>query len=144
MNKTFTVCKEKHTNKWYIVDAKNQRLGRLSTQIAKVLRGKNQTTYIPYLNNNNHIIVINAKHIVVTGNKKYQKEYKRHSGKPGGLKTEKFTELQSRIPERIIEKAVRGMLPKNTLGKQLFNKLKIYREDYHLHNAQSPEWIVLK
>nr|QJH88342.1 ribosomal protein L13 [Pterocladia lucida] len=144
MNKTFVTCIKKHNTKWYIVDANRQTLGRLSTNIATILRGKNQITYMPHLNNNSYIIVINAKDIIVTGKKKYQKQYKKHSGKPGGLKVERFIDLQNRIPERIIEKSVKGMLPKNTLGKQLFNKLKVYPGNNHPHEAQKPELISFK
>lgn len=141
MNKTSITT---YNSKWYIVDAQNQRLGRLSTHIATILKGKNKPTYTPYLENNNYIIVINAKDISVTGNKKYQKKYKRHSGKPGGLKVERFVDLQERIPERIIEKAIKGMLPKNNLGRQLFKKVRIYQDNKHPHDAQKPELILLK
>ena len=141
MNKTSITT---YNSKWYIVDAQNQRLGRLSTHIATILKGKNKPTYTPYLENNNYIIVINAKDISVTGNKKYQKKNKRHSGKPGGLKVERFVDLQERIPERIIEKAIKGMLPKNNLGRQLFKKVRIYQDNKHPHDAQKPELILLK
>ena len=142
MNKTFIVTDNK--DKWYLIDAYNQKLGRLSTQIATILKGKNDINYTPHVKSNNYVIVINARHILVTGNKKYQKTYKRHSGKPGSLKIENFISLQKRIPERIIEKSVKGMLPKNSLGRQLFSKLKVYKDDNHPHKAQKPKEFSVK
>lgn len=128
--------------KWYIIDAKDQHLGRLGSQIAYILKGKNKKTYLPYLENTINIIVINSKLIKITGKKREQKTYKRHSGKPGGLKIETFDKLNQRIPNRIIEKAIKGMLPKNTLGRNLFKKLKVYPTTVHPHSAQKP--IILK
>ena len=140
MNKTFIESNnnQKHQESWYLIDARNQKLGRLSTKIAYVLKGKNDITYTPHIKNKNYVIVINAKHVLVTGNKKYQKIYRRHSGKPGSLKIENFVSLQNRVPERIIEKSVKGMLPKNSLGSQLFSKLKVYEDNNHPHEAQQP------
>lgn len=125
--------------KWYVVDATNQRLGRLATEIAMILRGKNKPTYTPHIDTGDHVIVINAEKVVVTGKKSSQKLYRRHSGRPGGMKTETFNQLQARIPQRIIEQAVKGMLPKNSLGRQLFTHLKVYAGDAHPHQAQQPE-----
>ncbi|WP_299411213.1 MULTISPECIES: 50S ribosomal protein L13, partial [unclassified Acaryochloris] len=122
-----------------VVDAENQRLGRLATQIAMILRGKNKPTYTPFMNTGDFVIVVNAEKVTVTGNKGEQKLYRRHSGRPGGMKTETFNHLQGRIPERIIEKAVKGMLPKNALGRQLFRNLKVYAGPDHPHAAQKPE-----
>lgn len=139
MNKTVTF---KHNNKkWYLIDATNQNLGRLSTKIASILIGKDQINYTPYLSNNTYIIITNAKFITVTGQKKYQKIYKRHSGRPGGLKNETFRELQQRVPYKIIEKSVKGMLPKGVLGRRLFSKLKVYKDNNHPHSAQQPHII---
>nr|YP_007878207.1 50S ribosomal protein L13 [Calliarthron tuberculosum]AGA63818.1 50S ribosomal protein L13 [Calliarthron tuberculosum] len=143
MNKTF-ISKDDQQVKWYLVDAKNQTLGRLSSQIASTLKGKNNFHYTPDRINNSYIIVINAKDIQVTGNKKLQKLYYKHSGRPGGLKTETFEQLQKRIPTRIIEKSVKGMLPKNTLGRQLFRHLKVYSGNSHPHNCQKPTNLQLK
>nr|YP_009546440.1 ribosomal protein L13 [Gelidium gabrielsonii]AYO27788.1 ribosomal protein L13 [Gelidium gabrielsonii] len=144
MNKTYVTSIKDDQNKWYIVDAYNKNLGRLSTEVATILRGKNKTNYMPHIINNAYVIVINAEHIIITGKKEKQKLYKRHSGYPGGLKVENFTTLQNRLPERIIEKSIKGMLPKNSLGKQLFNKLKVYRSKTHPHSAQQPEQILVK
>ena len=139
MNKTLVPKLENIEKKWYVVDAENQRLGRLATEIANVLRGKNKPTYTPHLDTGDYVIVINAEKVVVTGRKSEQKLYRRHSGRPGGMKEETFAHLQGRIPERIIEKAVKGMLPKNTLGRNLFTNLKVYSGATHPHEAQKPE-----
>ncbi|AFY40559.1 LSU ribosomal protein L13P [[Leptolyngbya] sp. PCC 7376] len=125
--------------KWYVVDAADQRLGRLATEIAKTLRGKNKPEYTPHMDTGDFVVVINAEKVVVTGRKPEQKLYRRHSGRPGGMKVETFNQLQERIPERIIEKAVKGMLPKNALGRRLFTKLKVYAGAAHPHEAQQPE-----
>jgi large subunit ribosomal protein L13 len=124
---------------WYVVDAADQRLGRLATEIAMILRGKRKPQYTPHLDTGDFVIVLNAEKITVTGKKRSQKLYRRHSGRPGGMKTETFAKLQDRLPERIIEQAVKGMLPKNSLGKQLFTKLKVYAGDTHPHAAQQPK-----
>ena len=139
MNKTPLPTKETLEQKWYVVDAAEQRLGRLATEIAMTLRGKNKPTYTPHMDTGDFVIVINAEKVVVTGRKSDQKLYRRHSGRPGGMKTETFKHLQGRIPERIIEKAVKGMLPKNSLGRKLFTKLKVYAGPNHPHAAQQPE-----
>nr|YP_010952275.1 ribosomal protein L13 [Gloiopeltis furcata]WMP13944.1 ribosomal protein L13 [Gloiopeltis furcata] len=140
MNKTHIPIQKKKT-KWYLVDAKDKNLGRLSTQIAVILRGKNDVEYTPYIKSPSHVIVINAKKVSVSGQKKSQKTYKRHSGRPGGLKTETFEQLNKRIPNRIVEKAIKGMLPKGSLGKELFAQLKVYAGENHPHIAQRPELI---
>ncbi len=139
MNKTLVPTLDSIERKWYVVDAEDQRLGRLATQIANILRGKNKPTYTPHLETGDYVIVINAEKVVVTGKKSEQKLYRRHSGRPGGMKEETFATLQNRIPERIIEKAVKGMLPKNTLGRNLFTNLKVYTGANHPHEAQKPE-----
>jgi large subunit ribosomal protein L13 len=139
MNKTYLPPQADIDRKWYIVDASEQRLGRLATEVARVLRGKNKPMYTPSLDTGDFVIVINAEKIEVTGRKRTQKLYRRHSGRPGGMKTETFAKLQDRLPERIIEQAVKGMLPKNTLGRQLFTKLKVYAGSEHPHQAQKPE-----
>ena len=124
---------------WYVVDAADQRLGRLATEVAQVLRGKKKANYAPHMDVGDFVIVVNADKVVVTGKKSEQKLYRRHSGRPGGMKTETFNQLQARIPERIVEKAVKGMLPKNALGRQLFRKLKVYAGPEHPHAAQNPQ-----
>ncbi len=129
--------------KWYIVDAENHRLGRLATQIAMVLRGKNKPTFTPNIDTGDFVVVINAEKIQVTGKKGSQKLYRRHSGRPGGMKTETFDKLLVRIPERIIETAVKGMLPKNSMGRHLFTKMKVYAGTDHPHAAQKPEVMII-
>ncbi|MBE9177469.1 50S ribosomal protein L13 [Oculatella sp. LEGE 06141] len=139
MTKTYLPPNESIERNWYVVDAAEHRLGRLASEVAMVLRGKNKPTYTPHLDTGDFVIVINADKVKVTGKKRSQKIYRRHSGRPGGMKTETFAQLQSRVPERIIEQAVKGMLPKNTLGRQLFTKLKVYAGSEHPHHAQKPE-----
>lgn len=137
MNKTY-IPKKSAKHSWYLIDAKNQTLGRICTKIASILKGKTNSDYTPYFINESYIIVINAKHVQVSGRKKSQKIYYRHTGKPGSLKKESFEQLQTRIPSRIIEKAVKGMLPKNALGRTLFTHLKVYSTTFHPHDAQNP------
>ncbi len=139
MNKTPLPTKETLEPQWYVVDAAGQRLGRLATEIATILRGKNKATFTPHMDTGDFVIVVNAEKVVVTGRKSEQKLYRRHSGRPGGMKTETFNQLQQRIPNRIIEKAVKGMLPKNAMGRKLFTKLKVYNGAEHPHQAQKPE-----
>nr|WGH13807.1 ribosomal protein L13 [Lophurella pseudocorticata] len=129
-NKTI-VTKSETTIRWYIIDAKQYKLGRLSSKIAYILINKNSANYLPYQKENLKIIIINSKEIQVTGNKNKQKQYKRHSGRPGGLKIEIFEQLQKRIPNRILEHAIKGMLPKNSLGRQLIRNVKIYPDNIH-------------
>ncbi|NEO35385.1 MAG: 50S ribosomal protein L13 [Moorea sp. SIOASIH] len=144
MEKTHIPTKDSIEKKWYVVDATNQRLGRLASEIAIILRGKNKPTYTPHMDTGDFVIVVNAEKVMVTGRKRDQKLYRRHSGRPGGMKTETFAQLQARIPERIIEKAVKGMLPKNSLGRQLFKKLKVYTGNSHPHQAQQPQELTIK
>ncbi|MCC5658245.1 50S ribosomal protein L13 [Nostoc sp. XA010] len=137
--KTYLPSQATLEREWYIVDATDKRLGRLASEIAQVLRGKKKPEYTPHLDTGDFVIVINAEKVAVTGKKRTQKLYRRHSGRPGGMKTETFAKLQERIPERILEQAVKGMLPKNSLGKQLFTKLKVYAGPTHPHDAQKPK-----
>jgi large subunit ribosomal protein L13 len=125
--------------KWYLIDARGKTLGRLATLIAILIRGKHKSIYTPYLNSGDNVIVINAKDICITGKKAKQKIYRRHSGRPGGLKIETFEKLQDRIPERILEKAVKGMLPKGPLGRSMYRNLKVYSGEDHPHQSQKPE-----
>jgi large subunit ribosomal protein L13 len=143
MNKTPLPNPDTLDKKWYVIDAADQRLGRLATEIAMILRGKNKPTYTPHLDTGDFVIIINAEKVAVTGKKRQQKLYRRHSGRPGGMKVETFDKLQKRIPERIIEHAVKGMLPKNTLGRQLFTHLKVYAGGEHPHQAQKPEILAI-
>lgn len=139
MNKTPLPTQESLDPKWYVVDAADQRLGRLASKIATILRGKNKPIFTPHMDTGDFVVVVNAEKVSVTGKKPSQKLYRRHSGRPGGMKTETFAQLQARIPERIIEQAVKGMLPKNSLGRKLFTKLKVYAGATHPHQAQQPE-----
>nr|XP_004244291.1 50S ribosomal protein L13, chloroplastic [Solanum lycopersicum] len=123
---------------WYIVDATDKILGRLASTIAIHIRGKNLATYTPSVDMGAFVIVVNAEKVAVSGKKRSQKLYRRHSGRPGGMTVETFDQLQQRIPERILEHAVRGMLPKGRLGRQLFNHLKVYEGPDHPHDAQKP------
>ncbi|MCT7958121.1 50S ribosomal protein L13 [Laspinema palackyanum] len=143
MNKTYLPPQGSIEQKWYVIDAANQRLGRLAVEIARILRGKNKPTYTPHMDTGDFVIVVNAEKIEVTGKKRTQKLYRRHSGRPGGMKTETFAKLQNRLPERIIEQAVKGMLPKNSLGRQLFTKLNVYAGSEHPHAAQKPETLTI-
>jgi large subunit ribosomal protein L13 len=138
MEKTYLPPDSNADQKWFVVDAADQRLGRLATQIAMVLRGKNKPHYTPFMDTGDFVIVINAEKVGVTGKKSEQKLYRRHSGRPGGMKEETFADLQKRLPERIIEKAVKGMLPKTSLGRQLVTKLKVYAGPDHPHQSQQP------
>jgi large subunit ribosomal protein L13 len=139
MEKTYLPSQDSLEKNWYVVDAADQRLGRLASEIAMILRGKNKPTYTPHMDTGDFVVVINAEKVAVTGKKRTQKLYRRHSGRPGGMKTETFAKLQARVPERIIEQAVKGMLPKNSLGRQLFTKLKVYTGAAHPHQAQKPQ-----
>lgn len=138
MNKTITPSIDSINRQWYLVDAENQTLGRLATQVAAILRGKNKPNFTPHLDTGDFVVIVNAEKIQVTGRKGTQKLYRRHSGRPGGMKVETFNALQERIPERIVEKAIKGMLPHNALGRQLFRKLKVYKGSEHPHAAQNP------
>ncbi|MEB3184081.1 MAG: 50S ribosomal protein L13 [Cyanobacteriota bacterium] len=143
MNKTSQPSPDSLDRQWYVVDAADQTLGRLASEVARVLRGKNKPIYTPHLDTGDFVVVINAEKVRVSGNKPTQKLYRRHSGRPGGMKTETFAHLQARLPERIVETAVKGMLPHNALGRQLFRKLKVYRGAEHPHAAQQPQPLAL-
>ena len=129
--------------KWYVVDATDKTLGRLSTEIATILRGKHKPIYTPHVDTGDYIIVINAEKVKVTGKKYDQKMYRWHSGFMGGLKERTFSEVLEKNPERIIMKAVKGMIPKNSLGRQMLKKLKVYAGPEHNHAAQKPEALEL-
>lgn len=130
--------------KWYLIDAKDQVLGRLSTYVIKILKGKDSPSYLPYLDPNNYVIIINARQIKVTGRKSFQKIYYSHSSQPGHLKQETFKKLQIRLPKRIIKNSIKGMLSKGPLNKQLLAKLKIYDGQHHPHSAQQPQLLTIK
>ncbi len=136
--KTYVATPTDRERNWYVVDAAGHNLGRLSTQIADALRGKRKPTYTPHVDTGDFVVVINAEKITVTGNKRTEKRYYRHSGYPGGLKSRTLTEMLERRPEEVIRIAVRGMLPKNRLARKQLTKLKIYAGPDHPHAAQKP------
>ncbi len=137
--KTFSAKPETVKRDWFVIDAENKVLGRLATEVARRLRGKHKPEYTPHVDTGDYIVIINADKIAVTGNKEQNKMYHHHTGYPGGLKSMTLEKLRERAPERIIEKAVKGMLPKNPLGRAMFSKLKVYAGSEHGHTAQQPQ-----
>src|ERR1700757_1885866 len=135
---TFVPSGKDIDRKWYVVDANGQTLGRLATRAASVLSGKLNPKYVPYIDMGDHVIVINAEKVRLTGLKAQSKLYRRYTGFPGGLREESFTRLINRKPERVLEEAIKGMLPKTKMGRQMATKLKVYRGDKHPHQAQTP------
>lgn len=141
MRTTFMAKPNQVERKWYVVDAAGQTLGRLATEVATLLRGKHKPEFTPHVDTGDFVIVINADQVELTGKKWAQKTYYRHSGHPGGLKATVASDMRAKHPERLIEFAVKGMLPKNTLGRNQFKKLKVYAGSEHPHQAQKPvEW----
>jgi large subunit ribosomal protein L13 len=124
--------------KWHVVDASGQTLGRLATRVARILSGKDNPQYTPFLDTGDHVIVINAKDVKLTGLKGEKKVYHRYTGFPGGLRSEEFNKRMERRPEQVVEEAIKGMLPKSKLGRAMGSKLKVYRDDKHKHQAQKP------
>jgi large subunit ribosomal protein L13 len=143
MKKTYTPKPEDIEREWFVVDAKDQTLGRLATRIAQILRGKHKPIFTPHIDVGDFVIVLNCDKIRVTGNKLDDKMYYRHSGYPGGLRSRTLREMLEKHPERVIQLAVRGMLPKNKLGRKMLKKLKIYTGDNHPHEAQQPKVLEL-
>ena len=137
--RTYSPKASEITRKWYVIDAEDLVLGRLSTEVARILRGKHKPTFAPHLDTGDHVIVVNAEKVVLTANKAEQKIVYRHSGYPGGLKARSFADAQAAKPEEAVRRAVRGMLPKNRLGRQMLTKLKVYAGPNHPHSAQKPE-----
>lgn len=137
--KTFSAKSHEVKRDWLVVDASDKVLGRLATEIARRLRGKHKAEYTPHVDTGDYIIVTNAEKIIVTGRKFTNKMYYRHTGYPGGIKSDSFEKLQARNPVRIIELAVKGMLPKNPLGREMYRKLKVYIGNEHPHTAQQPK-----
>ena len=137
--KTYVAKPSEIERKWYVIDVADQILGRVATEIATVLRGKHKPEYTPFLDTGDYVIVVNADKIKVSGNKEKDKIYRRHSGYPGGLKEVTLGEVRAKHPERIIKQAVKGMLPKNALGRQMLKKLKVYAGPEHKNQAQKPE-----
>lgn len=137
--KTVSMRAQDVQRSWLVVDAENKTLGRLATEVARRLRGKHKPEYTPHVDTGDYVIVVNAEKVRVTGKKTTDKIYYRHSGYPGGIKAISFEHLRDKHPERIIEKAVKGMLPRNPLGRAMFRKLKVYAGGEHPHAAQQPE-----
>lgn len=143
MKTTFMANKANVERKWYVIDAEGKTLGRLAAEVAKLLRGKHKPTFTPHVDTGDHVIVINADKVNLTGKKLVQKTYFRHSGYPGGTTFITAGKMLADRPERVIEIAVKGMLPKNTLGRQMYRKLKVYSGPNHPHEAQKPETLEL-
>jgi len=141
--KTFSAKPTDITRDWFVVDATDQILGRLASQIALRLRGKHKAIYTPHMDTGDFIVVTNVEKLRVTGNKAEDKLYHRHTGYPGGIRTVNFTQMQQRFPGRVLEKAVKGMLPKGPLGYAMIKKLKVYAGPAHPHAAQQPKTLVL-
>ncbi|KTD17538.1 50S ribosomal protein L13 [Legionella jordanis] len=137
--KTFSAKTHEVKRDWYVIDASDKVLGRLATEIARRLRGKHKAEYTPHVDTGDYIIVTNAEKVTVTGRKFKEKMYYHHSGFPGGIKSTSFDKLQKKNPVRIIELAVKGMLPKNPLGREMYRKLKVYAGNEHPHVAQQPK-----
>ena len=137
--KTISAKADDAKRDWFLVDADGKTLGRLATEIARRLRGKHKTIYTPHVDTGDYIVVINAEKVRVSGNKAKNKMYYHHSGYMGGLKTTSFNDMIERTPERVIEIAVKGMLPRNPLGREMYRKLKVYAGPQHQHAAQQPQ-----
>lgn len=137
--KTFSPKQTDIDRKWYLVDARQQVLGRLATQVARILRGKHKPIFAPHVDVGDHVIIVNAEKIRLTGKKAEQKRYKHHSGYPSGLKETSYEKMLASHPERVLEHAIKGMLPKNRLGRKMIKKLRIYAGEAHPHTSQQPE-----
>lgn len=144
MSKTYSQKPSEVTRRWVLIDAKDAPLGRLSTEIAKYLIGKYKPTYTPHIDGGDYVVVINAAEVPVTGNKEEAKIYYRHSGFPGGIKDATLKEVREKFPERLIENAVKGMLPKNKLSPDRMQRLKVFVGSEHAHAAQKPEKVEVK
>ena len=141
--RTFSAKIETVERDWYLVDATNKPLGRLASEVAKRLRGKHKPVYTPHVDTGDYIVIVNARKIGITGNKLTDKQYFRHSGYPGGIKSMSLQKLLEKAPEQVIEKAVKGMLPKGPLGRAMFRKLRVYADAEHNHTAQQPKILAL-
>ena len=137
--KTFSAKPAEVKRDWYLIDATGKTLGRLATEVARRLRGKHKPEYTPHVDTGDYIVIVNAEKVRVTGNKTQDKMYYRHSGYPGGMKSASFEKMIEKAPERVIEIAVKGMLPKNPLGRAMYRKLKVYAGPDHSHAAQQPQ-----
>lgn len=144
MKTTVMAKSETVDRKWYVVDATNIPLGRVASQVAAVLRGKNKPIYTPHVDTGDYVIVINTDKMVLTGNKLTDKKYFHHSGYPGGIKEETYKDMMAKKSDFVLERAIKGMLPKNSLGKKMFGKLKVYKGSEHPHQAQQPVELKIK
>ncbi|MFN3219725.1 MAG: 50S ribosomal protein L13 [Acidimicrobiales bacterium] len=142
--RTYSPKASEITREWHIVDAEGLVLGRMATEVARVLRGKHKPTYAPHMDTGDHVIIINADKVVLTSEKAQSKLIHRHSGYPGGLKTQTYADLLSKRPAEAVRRSVRGMIPKNRLGRQQLTKLKVYGGPTHPHEAQKPQPLVLE
>jgi large subunit ribosomal protein L13 len=141
--KTFSAKPADVTHEWFVIDAQNKILGRVASEVARRLRGKHKAIYTPHVDTGDYIVVINAAQLVVTGNKNQDKIYYRHTGYPGGIRSQSFAQMQAKHPGRALEKAVKGMLPKGPLGYAMVKKLKVYGGSDHPHTAQQPRVLTL-
>ncbi len=139
LQKTYSPRPGDIVREWHVVDATDVPLGRLASTVAQLLRGKHRPTFAPHVDGGDYVVIVNAEKVAVTGNKETAKVYYRHSGYPGGLRSRTLAEMRSSYPERVIQSAVRGMLPKNRLGRQMLAKLKVYAGPNHPHAAQNPQ-----
>ena len=142
--KTFMQKKEEVKRNWYIIDAKDETLGRLASTVANILHGKNKSTFTPHIDGGDYVIVINASGINLTGNKLDKKKYYNHSGYPGGLRERKASIMKEKYPIEMVERAIKGMLPKGRLGRDMYSKLFVYADDKHNHQAQKPMELKVK
>lgn len=137
--KSFVAKPHEVEHKWYVIDAEGQTLGRMASEVASILRGKKKPIFTPHVDTGDYVIIINAEMVEVTGKKRKEKIYKRHTGYPGGLREVTFEKLQAKNPEEIIRHAVKGMMPNGKLGREMYKKLKVFAGPNHLHEAQKPE-----
>lgn len=144
MSKSYMANPQNVERKWFVVDATDMILGRFATEVASILRGKHKPTFTPHVDCGDYVIIVNAEKIAFTGNKLEDKNYYRHSGYPGGLKTRNLKTMLEKQPEKVLESAIKGMLPKNTLGRNMYRKLFVYSGAEHPHQAQKPEVLNLK
>lgn len=143
LQRTFTPTPADIDRSWHLVDADGIPLGRLASEVAQILRGKHKPTYAPHMDGGDYVIVINAEKVMVTGKKETDKLYHRHSGYPGGLRSQPLSRIRTEHPERLVQNAVKGMIPKNRLGRQTLGKLKVYAGTDHPHGAQNPQSLSL-
>ena len=139
--RTFVASAKSADSRWHVIDANGQVLGRVATLAARLLQGKHKSTYVPYIDTGDHVVIVNAAQVRLTGRKEHQKLYRRHSGYEGGLREERAVDVRKRQPIRLMEEAVRGMLPKTKMGDAMYRKLKVYAGPDHPHTAQQPKSI---